>query len=94
MEVLGFHFFRADADQLAKPETSPNDKFEYYSFIFCYVDYILCIHNDPDDVFNKLNLYVQLKPGSFGSPNIYLGTKLKMMQLYNGIWALPMSQFK
>ena len=42
----------------------PEDKLEYYSYILCYVDDILCIHNDQDNVLNKLNGYVPLKPGS------------------------------
>ena len=35
-----------------------------------------------------------LKPRSVGSPDMYLGTKLKCMQLHNGIWALSMSPSK
>ena len=58
------------------------------------MDDILCIHHDPDDVLNKLNEYVPLKPRSVGSPSMYLGTKLKHMQIHNGIWAWSMSPSK
>ncbi len=44
-----------------------------------YVDYILCIHNDPDSVLKVLNKYFPLKPDSVGAPDIYLGAKLKVM---------------
>ena len=72
----------------------PEDKLQHYSYILYYVDDILCIYHDPDDVFNKLKGYVLLKPGSVGSPNMYLGTMLKHMQLHNGIWAWSSSSFK
>ena len=74
-----------------KPEARPEDYQEYYSYLLCSLDDILCIHHDPDEVLNKLNHYVPLKPSSVGSPEIYLSTKLKQMQLCNGIWALSMS---
>ena len=48
---------------------------------------ILCIHHDPNNILNKLKGYVPLKPGLVGSPSKYLGTKLKHIQLHNGIWA-------
>ena len=66
----------------------------YYTYILCYVDDILCIYHDQDNVLNKLNMYLMLKPGSVGSPDMYLDTKLKSMQLHNGIWAWSMSPSK
>ena len=58
------------------------------------MDDISCIHHYPDDVLNKLKGYVPSKSGSVGSTNMYLGTKLKHMQLNNGIWAWSMSPSK
>ena len=77
-----------------KAQYKPGDELKYYSYILCYVDDILCIHHDPDDVLNKQNKNVPLKPGSVQSPDIYFGTKLKHMQLHNGIWAWSMSPSK
>ena len=77
-----------------KAQYWPEDKLEYCSYMLCNVDDILCIHHDPDDVLNKLNGYMLLKPGSVGSPDMYLGTKLKCMQIHNGIWAWSMSLSK
>ena len=68
------------------------DKLEYYSYNLCYMDDILCIYHDPDDELNKLNGYMPLKPGSVGSPYMYLGTKLKHMQLHNGAWSMSPSK--
>ena len=85
MWELGYSSCHADPDLWMKAQFRPEDKLEYYSYILCYVDDILCIHHDQDDVLNKLNVYVPLKPGSVESPDMYLGTKLKCMQLHNGI---------
>ena len=58
------------------------------------MDDILCIHDDPDLVLTKLDKYFPLKPGSKGEPDIYLGAKLKLMQLENGVWAWGLSPSK
>jgi hypothetical protein len=45
-------------------------------------------------VLNLINGYMPLKPSSVGDPDIYLGTKLKLTQLDNGIWAWGLSPSK
>ncbi len=42
---------------------------------------------DPDSVFKVLNKYFPLNSGSVGIPYVYFGTKLKLMQLNDGVWA-------
>ena len=64
-----------------------HDKLEYYSDIFYYVDDILCMHHDPHNVLNKLNLSVPLKSGSGRTPDMHLNTELKHMQIHHGILA-------
>ena len=59
-----------------------------------YVDDILYIPHDSDDLLSKMNRYVQLKPRSAGSHDMYLCPKLKCMQVYNGIWAWSMNPSK
>jgi hypothetical protein len=66
----------------------------YYSYILIYVDDILCIHHDPMPVLDKLDKYFTLKPSSVGDASIYLGTKLKLTQMSNGVWAWGMSPAK
>ena len=94
MWELGYCPCDADPDPWIKAQDRPEDKLQYYSYILCYVDDILCIHHNPDDVLNKLNGYVPLKPRSVRSPDMYSGTKQKTMQLHNGIWAWSMSPSK
>ena len=45
-----------------------------------FVDDILCIHHSPDDV-----RFTPFKTGSVSGPGIYIGTKLTLMQLQNGV---------
>jgi hypothetical protein len=66
----------------------------YYAFILCYVDDLLCIHHVPMSVMKEINGYLPLKPSSVGSPDIYLGAKLKETQLPNGSMAGGLSPFE
>jgi hypothetical protein len=66
MRQMGYTSCKADPDLWLKAMTR-----------LCYVDDILCIHHDPMSVMNEINSYLALKPSSVGSPDIYLGTKLK-----------------
>ncbi len=63
----------------------------YYSYMLVYVDNIQCIHEDPDSVLKVLNNYFPLKPDSVGAPDVYLGAKVKPMQLENGVWVWGIS---
>ena len=84
MQELG-HSCDAYPDLWMKAEYRLGDKLEHYSYIVYYMDGILCLHHNPDDVLIKLKRYVTLKSGSVWSPDMYLGTILMCMQLYNGI---------
>ena len=58
-----------------------------------YVDYILCIHHNLDDLLDKQSRFILLKSESVHSPNMHLSTKLKMMQLtiayMHCLWVCP-----
>ena len=94
MQKLVYHLCDAHPDSWMNAHYRPEDKLQYYSFILSYMDHILCIQHDPDSLLNKLNGYVPFKPRSIRSPDIYLGMKLKCIQLHNGIWAWSMSPSK
>ena len=46
----------------------------------------MVIHHDADIVLWRIYKYFKLNPSSIGDPDIYLGDKLKKMQLENGVW--------
>ncbi len=45
-------------------------------------------------VLDKLDKYFTLKPSSVGNPSMYLGAKLKLTQMSNGVYAWGMSPTK
>ena len=83
MLELGYKSCNADPDLLVMPEFRIEDKSEYCSYILFCVDDILFINHDTDDVLNKLKCYVPRKSSSVGSSDVYLGTILMHIQLYN-----------
>ncbi len=88
MRQMGYTSCKADPVLWYKAETRPADSFEYYAYILCYVDDILCVHHNPMSVLNLINGYMPLKQLSVGDPDIYL------TQLDNGIWAWGLSPSK
>ena len=95
MRNLGYKPCLADPDLWMKPEYDPSDSFKYWSYILCYVDDILVIHHQPEDVIKKIDKYFPLKPGSVGKPDMYLGTKLREITFTNGekAWAMSPSKY-
>ena len=95
MHHMGYKSCTADPDLWMNPEVIPSDGFEYYSYILCYVDDILCIHHDYMAVLNKLDNYFKLNPGSTGDPDMYLGVKLWRMKLINVVvaWVMIPSKY-
>ncbi len=61
---------------------------------FVILTTFLCVHHNPMSVLNLINGYMPLKPSSIGDPDIYLGAKMKMTRLDNGIWAWGLSSSK
>jgi hypothetical protein len=94
MQHLGYTSCPANPDLWYKEVTQPVTGELYYSYILINVDDISCIHHDAMPVLDKLNQYYTLKPSSIGNPSMYLGTKLKLMQMSNQVWVWGMSPLK
>ena len=92
MESMGYMSFKADSNLWLKLGISPEDGLQYYSYLFCHVGDILCIHQN-GDVLQWLHNFFPLKQ-RFGNPETYLGTKLHKTRLHNGVWAWAMSPVK
>jgi hypothetical protein len=65
-------------------KTQVRDGREYYSYILCYIDAMLVIHADAVPILNRIDMYMKLKVGSVGDPDIYLGDKLRKVAMDNG----------
>ncbi len=95
MRQLGYESNKSDPDlwKVCTQNTGSSPE-KYYLYILIYVDDILCIHNDHDAILAQIDKYFLLKPDSVGALNVYLGAKLKLMQLENGVWAWGLSPSK
>ena len=54
----------------------------------------MVIHHDAMPVLEEINKFMKLKPDSVGDPDIYLGAKLKRVQLDNNVWCWTLSPSK
>jgi hypothetical protein len=73
----------------------PDDNFAYYGYILLFVDDCLCINHDAEGALRQLDKYFPMKDGSIGDPDIYLGAKLRKIQLDNVVdcWAMSPSEY-
>ena len=93
MRSMGYTSCRGDNDLFMKPETDP-DGDKYYSYILCYVDYVLVVHHDAMTTLMNIDKYFKLKSSYIGDPDIYLGAKLKYNRAPNGVWCWTLSPSK
>ena len=80
MLELGYESCKADPDVWLKKFTKPNG-IRYYGYMLLYVDDAMCINHDAISELMKLDQYFKMKPGSIGDPDIYLGSKVKQVDL-------------
>ena len=94
MKHMGYQPCRADPDLWLKQDCYPDGE-KYYRYILLYVDDCLSIGLKAKEELDRLDHYFQMKPGSIGDPDVYLGTKLKETMLPNGVkaWGLSSSKY-
>ena len=95
MAEMGFESCKADPDVWFRPATHSNGT-EYYQYVLLYVDDILVIMEKPEQfVRDELDRRFVVKPKSIGKPTQYLGNKVSVVQLDNGIsaWSFSSSQY-
>jgi len=93
MHGLGYKPCLADPDLWLKAVARP-DGSEYCSYILNYVDDIMVVHHDAMPILKQINEFMLLKPDLVGDPDIYLGAKLKQVQLQNDVWCWTLSPSK
>ena len=95
MGQLGFTSSQADPDVwrgLSKQSTGE----EYYEYVLLYVDNVLVISVNADDVLQReIGQHFVLREESIGPPSPYLGGKLREVTLENGTkaWAFGSCQY-
>jgi hypothetical protein len=73
---LGFKGYLADLDVWLQPACKP-DGTKYYQYVLIYVNEILVVSHDPDQVMKMLGEHYTLKKGSVKAPSEYLGAEIK-----------------
>ena len=68
---------------------------EHYEYVLLYVDDAMAIGDDPESLLLKIDKYFSLKPGSLANPSQYLGAKVWLMMIVNGMvcWGMSASQY-
>ena len=94
MKGLGYEPCLTDPNLWMKPEIRPDDHYEYYSYILCYVDNIMVVHHEALSILERIDKYFTLKPTSIGEEDIYLGAKLCKMNFPNVVWCWIISPSK
>jgi len=94
MKHLKYQRCKADPDLWFKADVYP-DGTPYYRYILLYCDDCLSIGLDAAKELEKLDKYFQMKPGSIGDVDVYLGNKLRLTKLENGVdaWGLSSSKY-
>ena len=86
MRNIGYTSCLADPDLWMKPMTKDNSE-RYYSYILNYVDDVLIISEEAGPILARLGKYFNFKAGSVSPPSNYLGTKLCLTRIPNGVVA-------
>ena len=69
-----------------KPMVRPEGGLKYYAYVLIYVDDVMVIHHDYESVLIRIENILKLSTSSIGDPNIYIGAKLNITRLENGVW--------
>ena len=75
---IGFLSTKAEPDLWYRPVVKPNS-FEYYEYILCYFDYVLCISHDLDILIGWIQAVFKFKGDNVEQPKIYLGYQVGKM---------------
>ena len=93
MNDLGFEPTKADPDVYRRP--AEKDGFEYYEYIFVYVDDLLVLSKEPRQWIERLQQVYELRDDTIGPPEIYLGALIGTTQLPDGrsMWHMAADKY-
>ena len=57
----------------------------YYEYLLLYIDHCLAVIKHPTELLQELDTYFCMKPGSVGTPKLYLREKFSKTQVPNGV---------
>ena len=77
-----------------KPMTRPDDNIPYYAYVLLYVDDCMAISHKATATLQEIDKFFQMKLGSIGDLDVYLGGKLQKIRLPNRVFAWVNSSSK
>ena len=95
MTSMNFKPCPADPDVWIRPGTKA-DGSAYWQYVLLYTDDILAIMEEPEKyIREELGTYFTIKEKSIGPPTQYLGNKVSLVDLENGVqaWSFSSSQY-
>ena len=94
LDSMGYRPSYADPDLWLLPAVKP-DGFEYYEYILCHVDNVLCISCNLRKQMKRFWGYFKLKDNKIETLEVYLGASLANMKLYSGkyCWSKSPEQY-
>ena len=90
---IGFKPSLADPDVWMRPAMKSNG-FKYWELILCYVDDLLCIHENPTIALTQIQEDFKLKDDKMEEPDTYLGGELSKIANTDGQMCWSMSADK
>ena len=84
----------ADPDVWMRPAIKP-DGFQYWEYVMCYVDDILCISHNPLTTMEGIQHDFKLKDDKVEEPTYYLGATISKIMNSNGVdcWAIDSDKY-
>ena len=76
---IGFVPSKGDSDVWMRPGVKPNG-FEYWEYILCYVDDVLCVSHKTTETLQALQRFFKLKDDKIDEPDMYLGAEVSKIQ--------------
>ena len=90
LDAIGYRKNKADPNLWLRPEVKL-DRFEYYEYILCYGDDVLCISHNPRKLMKNIQEDFKLKDDNIEPPDVYLGATIAKMKLESGNYCWIMS---
>ena len=94
LDAMGYKPSYADPDVWLRAAVKA-DGFQYYEYILCYVDDVLCISADPKKSMRRVQEDFKLKDNKIAEPDVYLGATIGKVSLDNGktCWTMLPEQY-
>lgn len=93
LDGMGFKSSPADPDVWLRPAVKSNGA-QYYEYFMAYVDDILAVSENPDDIMNQIKKRFKLKDDKVEPPTTYLGARLQERKLDGrSMWTMTSADY-